>query len=129
MSRKRKQEKINSQRDLLIPITLKDIGSDKDPCFGKGYDLSTSECKRCGDSEFCSIAMAQNLNITRKELEKANSYKDMDSTLDVPTVKKYMKKLISNGSKRSEVIRLSKERYELSREDARTIYKSISNEK
>lgn len=114
-----------ANRDLLTPISISDLGGDKDPCFGKGYDLSTSECKRCGDSEFCAMAMAQYMNTTREALEKDNHYKDMDSTLDIPTVKKYMRKLIREGKKRSEVIRKSQERYELSREDARTIFKSL----
>lgn len=65
-------------QDPLEPINIAELGSNSDPCFGIGYDLSTKECKLCGDSELCAFKMSQNMNITRKELEQKNQYKDLD---------------------------------------------------
>ena len=59
-----------SKVDPLVPIDIDSIGSNGDPCFGKGYDLTTNECKMCGDSELCCIKFAAALGKTRKELEK-----------------------------------------------------------
>lgn len=59
-------------QDPLEPINIAELGSNSDPCFGTGYDLSTKECKLCGDSELCAFKMSQNMNITRKELEQKN---------------------------------------------------------
>ena len=69
--------------DPLQVIDITKLGiSEYDPCFGKGYNLSTKECKLCGDSELCALKMAQVLKITRKELEEKNHYKDLD-TLEI----------------------------------------------
>ena len=57
-------------QDPLEPINIAELGSNSDPCFGIGYDLSTKECKLCGDSELCAFKMSQNMNITRKLLPK-----------------------------------------------------------
>jgi hypothetical protein len=62
-------------QDPLEPINIAELGSNSDPCFGIGYDLSTKECKLCGDSELCAFKMSQNMNITRKELEQKNQYR------------------------------------------------------
>ena len=35
-------------QDPLEPINIAELGSNSDPCFGIGYDLSTKECKLCG---------------------------------------------------------------------------------
>ena len=34
-------------QDPLEPINIAELGSNSDPCFGIGYDLSTKECKLC----------------------------------------------------------------------------------
>lgn len=45
------------QRSFLKPINVKDFGDpEKDPCFGKHFDLTTIECQSCGDVELCQIA-------------------------------------------------------------------------
>ena len=76
-----KKEKKNlpvlSKQSPLVPVDVTQLGGNGDPCFGKGYDLSTKECKLCGDSELCCIKMSQALNVTRKELEAKNHYKDL----------------------------------------------------
>ena len=34
-------------QDPLEPINIAALGTNGDPCFGIGYDLSTKECKLC----------------------------------------------------------------------------------
>ena len=75
MAKKKKQLPDLSKQDILTPIDVSTLGTNGDPCFGIGYDLSTKECKLCGDSELCAFKMSQNLNITRKELEQKNQYR------------------------------------------------------
>ena len=84
-------------QDPLEPINIAELGSNSDPCFGIGYDLSTKECKLCGDSELCAFKMSQNMNITRKELEQKNQYKDLDVLEDTVGIKKYIRGLIRKG--------------------------------
>ena len=93
--KKKTSEEILTKHDPLTPLNLKEIGDiNSDPCFGKAYDLSTKECKLCGDSELCAIKMSQMLKVTRKELEEKNQYKDLDILEDVAVIKKYMRGLI-----------------------------------
>ena len=44
-----KKEKKNlpvlSKQSPLVPVDVTQLGGNGDPCFGKGYDLSTKECK------------------------------------------------------------------------------------
>ena len=79
MAKKQKQLPDLSSHDPLVPIDLTSIGGNGDPCFGKAYDLSTKECKLCGDSELCAYRMSQLLNKTRKELEEKNVFKSLKS--------------------------------------------------
>ena len=78
MAKKKQQLPDLTKQDVLTPLDISQLGTNGDPCFGIGYDLSTKECKLCGDSELCAFKMSQNLNITRKELEQKNQYKDLD---------------------------------------------------
>lgn len=118
--RKKKEVKGN----ILTPIKLEDIGlEDKDPCFGKGYDLSTEECKQCGDSELCAIAFANALGKTRKQLEQANSYKDLESLIDTAAVFKSIRAYKRKDLKMSEILDRLQAKYELSREEAKSLYK------
>ena len=72
MAKKKQMLPDLTKQDILTPLDISQLGSNGDPCFGIGYDLSTKECKLCGDSELCAFKMSQNLNITRKELEQKN---------------------------------------------------------
>ena len=100
MAKKKKQLPDLSKQDILTPIDVSTLGTNGDPCFGIGYDLSTKECKLCGDSELCAFKMSQNLNITRKELEQKNQYKDLDVLEDTVGIKKYIRGLIRKGKDR-----------------------------
>ena len=107
----------------LEPINIAELGSNGDPCFGIGYDLSTKECKLCGDSELCAFKMSQNMNITRKELEQKNQYKDLDVLEDTVGIKKYIRGLIRKGKERKEVITKTVEKFEVPRKRIRELYK------
>ncbi len=110
-------------QDPLEPINIAELGSKGDPCFGIGYDLSTKECKLCGDSELCAFKMSQNMNITRKELEQKNQYKDLDVLEDTVGIKKYIRGLIRKGKERKEVITKTVEKFEVPRKRIRELYK------
>lgn len=110
-------------QDPLEPINIAELGSNLDPCFGIGYDLSTKECKLCGDSELCAFKMSQNMNITRKELEQKNQYKDLDVLEDTVGIKKYIRGLIRKGRDRKEVITKTVEKFEVPRKRIRELYK------
>ena len=110
-------------QDPLEPINISELGSNGDPCFGIGYDLSTKECKLCGDSELCAFKMSQNMNITRKELEQKNQYKDLDVLEDTVGIKKYIRGLIRKGKERKEVITKTVEKFEVPRKRIRELYK------
>lgn len=125
MAKKQKLPDLTKQ-DPLEPIDITSLGSDNDPCFGKSYNLATKECKMCGDSELCAFKMSQSLNITRKELEDKNHYKDLDMLEDVKGIKKFMRALIRKGKDKKEIIRKTSEKFEVPKKDIRKIYKQFS---
>lgn len=127
MATKKKKNELPdlSQHDPLVPLTLENIGSNGDPCFGKAYDLSTKECKLCGDSELCAIKMSQMLNVTRKELEDKNKYKDLDVLEDVAGMKKYIRGLIRKGKERKEIVEKTSLKFEVPKKIVRKIYKEV----
>lgn len=120
---KKKQTLPDIKNHPLEPINIAELGSNLDPCFGIGYDLSTKECKLCGDSELCAFKMSQNMNITRKELEQKNQYKDLDVLEDTVGIKKYIRGLIRKGKERKEVITKTVEKFEVPRKRIRELYK------
>ena len=112
--------------DPLQVVDITKLGmSEYDPCFGKGYNLSTKECKLCGDSELCALKMAQVLKITRKELEEKNHYKDLDTLEDVEGIKKYMRSLKRKGLTRKEIVSKCNTKFEVPKKDLRTIFKQL----
>lgn len=68
--------------DYFKPLNITDFGTEKDPCFGKLYDVKADECGRCGDSEICLIVMGQNMNKKRLILEKEKPYLDIEPILE-----------------------------------------------
>lgn len=123
MAKKKQTLPYIKNQDPLEPINIAELGSNGDPCFGIGYDLSTKECKLCGDSELCAFKMSQNMNITRKELEQKNQYKDLDVLEDTVGIKKYIRGLIRKGKERKEVITKTVEKFEVPRKRIRELYK------
>ena len=114
-------------QDPLEPINIAELGSNSDPCFGIGYDLSTKECKLCGDSELCAFKMSQNMNITRKELDQKNQYKDLDVLEDTVGIKKYIRGLIRKGKERKEIITKTVEKFEVPRNVLENFIKNAKN--
>lgn len=125
MVKKNNKLPVLSKQDPLIPIDVTQLGGNGDPCFGKNYDLSTKECKSCGDSELCCIKMAQNLKVTRKELEEKNHYKDLEALEDINGIKKYIRGLKRKGKTRMEIVEKASIKFEVPKKDIRIIYKSL----
>lgn len=121
---KRKNLPSIKNHDPLVPIDVTNLGNDND-CFGQAYDLTTKECKLCGDSELCALKMSQNLNITRKKLNEQNHYKDLDILEDIPAIKKYMRSLKRKGESRKSIISKASSKFEVPTKDLRKIYRDI----
>ena len=126
MAKKKQKLPDLSKQDILTPIDLSTMGTNGDPCFGIGYDLSTKESKLCGDSELCAFKMSQNLNITRKELEQKNQYKDLDVLEDTVGIKKFIRSLIRKGKDRKEIITKTVEKFEVPKKRIRELYKECN---
>jgi hypothetical protein len=79
MARKRTARNSHfSQASLLVPFDCLDFGDpEKDPCFGKHYDLLDDTCLSCGDIEWCSTIFNQRLTKKRLEEEKKGSNYDL----------------------------------------------------
>ena len=118
-----------SKQDILVPVDLEAIGTNNDPCFGKAYDLTTKECKICGDSELCCIKFAALMGKTRKELESENAYKDLETLVDVQAVKKTIRNCKRNGEDKKIILEKVERKYEISHQQARAIYKEVSTKK
>ena len=81
---------------------------------------------KCGDSELCAFKMSQNLNITRKELEQKNQYKDLDVLEDTVGIKKFIRSLIRKGKDRKEIISKTVEKFEVPKKRIRELYKECN---
>ena len=121
---KRKNLPSIKDHDPLVPIDVTNLGNEND-CFGQAYDLTTKECKLCGDSELCALKMSQNLNITRKQLNEKNHFKDLDILEDIPAIKKYMRSLKRKGESRKSIISKASSKFEVPTKDLRKIYRDI----
>lgn len=110
--------------DLLEPVDISTIGSNADPCFGVGYDLTTKECQSCGDSELCVMKTSQKLGKTREELQSKNNFLDSHN-IDEEAVKKLIRKLKRNGLEKKEILDKVQIKYELTRKEVRKLYKQI----
>lgn len=124
MAKKRKNLPSIKNHDPLVPIDVTNLGNDND-CFGQAYDLTTKECKLCGDSELCALKMSHNLNITRKQLNEKNHFKDLDILEDIPAIKKYMRSLKRKGETRKSIISKASSKFEVPTKDLRKIYRDI----
>ena len=68
----------------------------------------------------------QNLNITRKELEQKNQYKDLDVLEDTVGIKKYIRGLIRKGKDRKEIISKTVEKFEVPKKRIRELYRECN---
>lgn len=80
-------------KDFLKPLTVTDFGSEADPCFAKLHDPRNEICSRCGDSEFCAIAMAQNTHLKRERVESKGKFKDIEEE-GIMLKRKFDKKIL-----------------------------------
>ena len=109
--------------------TIKEIGSNNDPCFGKNYNLNSSECQICGDSELCAIKLSQLQGKTRKQLEESQNFKDMDILVDIKSVRKFIISQIRKGISKKEIISQTIEKFSVTKQEARFFYKKYSQSK
>lgn len=124
MAKKKKELAVDmAKQPLFKPVTVAELGTSNDPCFGKHYDLTTKECKMCGDSELCLVAFSQKMNKTRDELNEEHKFKDLDTLIDIKGAKKYIRGLKKKGEDKKEILNKVQSKYEITREDARRIYK------
>lgn len=129
MKRSKKDLPDLSKTDVLKPISIDSIGTNGDPCFGKKYDLTTDECKMCGDSELCCIKFAAEVGKTRKQLEKENKYKDMEILVDIPAVKKTIRALKRKGEDRLTIRQKLQAKYGVTEDEAKQLYKKYKPKK
>lgn len=128
MAKKKTKPLELSNLDPLKVVPISAIGNPHlDPCFGKAYDLSTKECKQCGDSELCATQMSKLLGTTRKQLEAKNNYKDLDILEDVEGIKKYLRNLHKKGKTRRESIKLASTHFEVPSQYLRKVYRDLFN--
>lgn len=116
-------------KEFPKPIDVESIGSNGDPCFGTKYDLTTEECKMCGDSELCCIKFAALMGKTRKELEKENHYKDLEILVDIPAVKKTIRQLLKKGEDRITIRQKLQAKYGVTELEAKQLYKQYKPKK
>lgn len=130
---KKKKDKLKDAReelesgDILEPMDISKLGTNGDVCFGKHYDLSTKECKMCGDSELCGIKFTDLMGKTRKELEADTQYKDLEPLIDMAGCKKYYRKLVRDKLGKREILDKLQSRFELSRKEARDLYRKFNS--
>ena len=114
---KQKKNKLIKLEDtpILKAIDINSIGDNGDPCFGKEYDLSTEECRSCGDTELCCIKFAALMGKTREEL------------VDKIAAKKTYRALKRKGDTKKVILDKLQAKYAISREQARLLYKEFSD--
>lgn len=94
---KKKKVKI----DIMKPILFTDLGTENDPCFGKHYSITASECKRCGDSDVCAILCQNNMHKEYQEQESKNRFKDVEEGQLIDKQNRKLEKLlITKGKKK-----------------------------
>jgi hypothetical protein len=87
------RNKMSKKFDTLKPITIDQLGTKDNPCFGKHHSISAPECQRCGDAELCAIVVSQKNHIKRAEQEATKNFKDIEKT-EVVNKKEIRKKIV-----------------------------------
>lgn len=119
--RKLRDSKIPDEA-LLTPIDVTKFGSDDDPCFGKLYSLTETECMHCGDNEFCAIVFANSAHKKRIDYETKHAVLDvdMDKLELVKDVKDFNKKLIAKEFGSMLRFRRMRQRFRITNEQIKT---------
>lgn len=124
--KKRKARKKTKGVSFTKPIDISKFGTEKDPCFGKLYNLSTDECKRCGDSELCGVIFSQKAHDKRKKIEKKKRFKDIELTEEEnPSLTKWVQEKKDEGLTRSKVIKKAKRTFGSTRDEIKKIWKNL----
>jgi hypothetical protein len=121
MPRKRRNKIDKTKIDFMKPVDITMFGSKDDPCFGKLYSPTASECQRCGDCEICAIVTAQKAKVIRTKVEEKSSFKDLEE-VDIE-VKRSVKNLVITNKITSykEVVILIKKKFKYKQlEEAKT---------
>lgn len=130
MKKKKKNlPSIPEGQSILKPLSIEAIGSNGDPCFGIAYDLTTEECKMCGDSELCCVKFAAKMGTTRKEIESESQFKDLESLIDTKALKKTIRALKRKGEDRKTILDKLQAKYQLTKEEAKVLYKKYKPKK
>lgn len=131
MAKKKKQQlpAIPEGKSILKPMDISSIGSNGDPCFGEAYDLTTDECKMCGDSELCCIKFAAKMGTTRKEIESESQFKDLETLVDTKALKKTIRALKRKGEDKKTILEKIQAKYQLTKEEAKVMYKKYKPKK
>lgn len=128
--RKSREDIDKDKINILKPVDPMIFGTADDPCFGKHHSLKAEECLVCGDSEFCSIVMAQNLHKDRLQVESNQEMKDLDEAEEdsiekAKEAKEYMKGLMKRKIKKMKIILKAAEKYKLTKERTKELYNQI----
>lgn len=126
---KKKATKSYKDSGPFDAVNFEDIGSNNDPCFGRLYDLSQPECRQCGDSEFCCTIFANKVGKTRAEIEKETKFKDLNVLVDKKAVNKTIRYMKRKEASKKEILEKIREKYELTVEESRQLYKEYKNSK
>ena len=126
-TRKSRKTSIKKEDEFLKPIDITKFGTSDDPCFGKLYELSAEECKRCGDSPLCAVVFSQNLTVERKSIESKSRFKDLEKNPGKginASLSKWVKQKKDEGYKRSEIIKMAKKSFGSNRDEIKELYKA-----
>jgi len=115
------RNKIQKEKiEMLTYIDPLELGSSKDPCFGKHYSLTATECTICGDAVFCANKQSIKLkSLVIKEEAKEVSGKFVDTNLrdlTIAAANKYIAEKAKKGMNRKLLFKMAKKKYKLPNE-------------
>jgi len=128
MARKKKPRNSGiSAQSLLVPFNVLDFGDpDKDPCFGKLYDLTDEDCLSCGDIEWCATVFQQNLVQRRLKEEQQGAKYDLEvGTLEYhQDIRAKYNSLVEEGYKPLKAMKITANRFNNKISNIKTIINS-----
>lgn len=80
MERIPRDSKTYPDTDFTKPIDIKQLMSKSVDCFGRAWNITTSECSQCADKDICGIVFRATVDSEAKKLEKDNGVKFLDRT-------------------------------------------------
>ncbi|RLF06834.1 MAG: hypothetical protein DRJ64_04085 [Thermoprotei archaeon] len=115
MARRSRREVEIEEEQLLSYMNPLELGTDKDPCFGKLFSLTAEECQICGDAVFCASRFKLKMSMKIAEHEKDNP------TIDLPgdrlkAATKYIEGKLGKGVAEKLIYKMAKKRFNISKE-------------